>query len=87
MAKVIKAPHTPPPPPEPTPESEILRVYRVLDKEISNCTEQECWDLLAEEKAGRGRRLWLQRIYGRASVLRGKREAKEIREAARDSND
>lgn len=81
MAKAVKAPV---PPPEPPPESEVLRTWRTLDVQIMSCTEEQCWQLLEEEKRGKARHLFLQRIYGRAATLRGKREAKELREAAHD---
>ena len=78
MAKAVKTPSPP------IVDPAILLTWRALDAGIISCTEEQLWELLALEKADKARRLWLQRIYGRASTLRGKREAKELLHLAKD---
>ena len=78
MAKPLKSP-------EPTPELDytgLLRVWRVMAAALDELPESDLWKLLEYEKANSKRILFMQRIYGRASTLRGKREAKELRAIA-----
>lgn len=65
--------------------ADILRVWRTLDADIMTRTEEQCWALLEVEKTGKARRLFLQRIYGRASRLRASREIYELRRLFSDN--
>lgn len=56
----------------------VLRNWQSLSELISTLTEEECWDLLKEERAGLRRIQFMLRLYGRANKLRGKRERSEI---------
>lgn len=68
----------------------ILRTFHTLTNALATAQvepldEEQCWFLLEKEKAGQARMLFMQRLYGRASTLRAKREAKELRSAAHDA--
>jgi hypothetical protein len=60
-------------------DESVLRTWRTLEAAIMTLSEEACWTLLREETAGIRRRLFVQRIYGRASTLRAARETKELR--------
>lgn len=47
-------------------------------------TESDLHLLLVAEKEGRGRHLFLQRIYGRMTKVRAKTEMDELRAAIKD---
>ncbi len=56
----------------------LLRSWATLQPELSNLTEGDVWRALAIERVN-GRRLQiLQRLHGRANVLRVARERKEL---------
>lgn len=63
---------------------EILRVWRTMNDYVMDASEENLWGLYRYELEHKARRLFLQRLYGRASKLRAQREAKELRESARD---
>lgn len=44
---------------------------------IKDIPEEECWTQLALEKKGKNRLVYLQRLYGRANLLRSQRERRE----------
>lgn len=44
---------------------------------LKGLTEEECWTQLALEKSGKNRLGYLQRLYGRANLLRAQRERRE----------
>lgn len=46
-------------------------------KEVNTRTEEACWEALALEKRGKNRLNYLQRLYGKANSLRGRRERRE----------
>lgn len=62
--------------------ADILRVWRTMAPQLDILSEKDMWELLEYEKTHSKRILFMQRIYGRASSLRGKREAKELRTLA-----
>jgi hypothetical protein len=64
--------------------SDHLRTWRALHEVINTLNEEECFNLLEDEKKFGRRRLFLQRIYGRWSKLRDRREAKELQAMAVD---
>ena len=81
-----KAPKPPPRDPNlPEDAENILRIWRALDKEVMLLSEDALWALLKHEENGRGRRLFLQRIYGRATTLRSIREQKEMHTFIKDN--
>lgn len=82
MAIKLKQPEVDPNlPPNP---SEILRVWRTLEAVIMDMPEPQAWALFQYEKDNKGRHLFLQRLYGRASTLRARREAREISTSIKD---
>lgn len=68
----------------PGPDYNLLLTWRTLEPWLKRFNEEDCWAVFELEKRGRARKYFLQRIYGRASTLRAKREAREILEMARD---
>lgn len=64
--------------------ADTLRTWRTMDAVVMTADEPTLRDLLEAEKTGKGRRLFLQRIYGRLSRVRAKREAAELKAAAKD---
>lgn len=85
MPNAVKALNPPPRDPNlPEDADSILRIWRTLDKEVMHLSEAALWALLKHEKQGRGRRLFLQRIYGRACTLRSIREQKEMHRFIQD---
>lgn len=51
-----------------------LKTWDNLQLTLKIATEDECKDLLQQEKRGRGRFAFLSRIHSRYNVLRGMRE-------------
>jgi len=85
MAIKLKTPAAPPPPTGlPENAADILRVWRTLEAVIMDMPEPQAWALLQYEKDNKGRHLFLQRLYGRASTLRSQREARELRASIKD---
>ncbi len=63
---------------------EGLSWYQLQDA-LRKCeTEEQVLDLMAAERAGRGRLRWMMRIHGKFKVLRAEREAREILAAAKE---
>jgi hypothetical protein len=58
--------------------SPALANWGALQEALREVSEEECWRLLAEEKAGKNRVQFLLRIYGRANRLRTERERREL---------
>lgn len=54
--------------------------WKTLNECIMDLNEEQCWDLLDQEKKGKKRIQFLARIYGRASKLRIQRERRELME-------
>lgn len=69
----------------PGPEYPLLKTWRTLEPWLMKFNEEDCWAAFNLEKNGLRRKYFLQRIYGRASTLRAKREAREIAECASDN--
>ena len=63
---------------------DVLRVWATTNAFVMKATEEDLNLLLAVEKAGKARRLFLQRIYGRMTRLRAKRETDDLRAVAKD---
>ena len=60
--------------------AEVLRTWVTLQKYITKITEEEARQLLRAEKRGKNRLSFLNRIYSRYSVLRHRRETRELLE-------
>jgi hypothetical protein len=54
----------------------ILDTWRSLDEVILSLTEDQVWGLLAYEQEHAQRKLFVNRLFGRANKLRGIRELK-----------
>lgn len=65
--------------------SDVVRVFRTMEVVINNLGEDDLNILMAHEKANAGRRIFLQRIYGRMTRIRAKRETAELKEATKDA--
>ena len=63
---------------------EILRVWRTLESVVMSMDEPTLWAVLAYECANKGRHLFIQRLFGRASTLRARRESAFYRLQAKD---
>ncbi len=64
------------------PNSDALHSWRTLDACILSLAEAELWRLLEIEVKGQHRRLFIQRLFGRANKLRENRELKEYLKGA-----
>lgn len=49
-----------------------------MNEALKTLTEDKCWKLLEEEKAGQKRAQFMLRIHGRANKLRAERERREL---------
>lgn len=58
--------------------SDYLKTWLLLNEGLRTLTEEQCWRLLAEERAGKRRPQYLLRIFSRANKLRTDRERAEI---------
>lgn len=65
---------------------EVLRVWRSLEAVVMTLGEQDLQTLYRAELAGKGRRLFLQRIYGRFSRMRALKEQAELRGGIKDGD-
>lgn len=52
--------------------------WKTLNSALMDMNEQECWDLIEEEKKGQCRINFMLRVYGRAQKLRSQREQGEL---------
>lgn len=59
-------------------QKEALRNWHAMNRYLRSATEDECWQLLEEEKAGARRLNFLIRIYGRANKYRAVREREAL---------
>lgn len=64
--------------------AETLRTWRTLEEAVMQCDEPTLKELLEAEKQGKGRRLFLQRIFGRYTMVRAARETRELKAAIKD---
>lgn len=55
-----------------------LSNWKSLNDFLRNATEQQCTELLKQEKKGKARVQFLIRIHGRFNVLRAERERGEL---------
>jgi hypothetical protein len=55
-----------------------LSNWKSLNDFLRNATEQDCIDLLRQERKGKARVQFLIRIHGRFNVLRAERERGEL---------
>ncbi len=58
----------------------MLNDYAVLNRELSTLTEEQLWNLIEMEVAGRKRRSFAERIHQRYSKLVTARERVELME-------
>jgi len=63
--------------------NEVLRVWRSLEAVVMTLGEADLLTLLEAEKAGGGRKVFLQRIFGRHAKVRASRETAEMRAAVK----
>lgn len=64
--------------------AEVLRTWRTMNDAVTTGSEELLSELLEAEAQGKGRHLFIQRIYGRFSRLRAARESKELKAMIKD---
>ncbi len=55
-----------------------LSSWVAMNEALKTLSEEECWELLRQEKKGQRRAQFMLRIHGRANKLRAEREKREL---------